>query len=114
MKKILILFLCLVVCDSFASGIASNSASAPCTNNTLETYSGNSNLSADWQPNVIKIDWYNDDDVLSVQSTAQTCTYDGSLTIPSTAPTKTGYTFAGWTVKTKFVPDGYNLLERNG
>ena len=100
MKKIFLLFLLFFTPDSFASGIASNSASAPCTNNTLETYSGNSNLQADWQPNTIQLRWYNGNtQIVPTNSSANTCTYDGSLTIPSTAPTRTGYTFAGWQVR---------------
>ena len=99
MKKFLILLLCLFVGDSFGSGIASNSVSAPCTNNTLETYSGNSNLSADWQPNEIQLRWYNNNTLMDVQSAANTCIYDDALNVPSTAPTRTGYTFAGWTVR---------------
>ena len=31
------------------------------------------------------------------QNETNTCTYDGTLTAPSTAPTKKGYTFTGWT-----------------
>ena len=108
MKKCLMLFLCLFVGNSFASGIASNAASAPCTNNTLETYSGNSNLSADWQPNTINLRWYNENEKLTVQQSAQTCTYDGTLTVPQTPPTRTGYTFAGWTIR---LPGAYTELE---
>ena len=108
MKKLFVLFLCLFVSDSFASGIASNSASAPCTNNTLETYSGNSNLAADWAPNTIQLRWYNENEKLTVQQSAQTCTYDGTLTVPQTPPTRTGYTFAGWTVR---MPGTYTELE---
>ena len=99
MKKILILLMMIFTTDSFASGIASNTASAPCTNSTLETYSGNSNLAADWQPNEIQLRWYNNNTLMNVQSSANTCVYDGSLTVPSTAPTRTGYTFAGWEVR---------------
>ena len=99
MKKCLILFLCIFTTESFASGIASNTASAPCTNTTLETYSGNSNLSADGQPNEIQLRWYNNNTLMDVQTAANTCTYDDTLTVPSTAPTRTGYTFAGWTVR---------------
>ena len=102
MKRFLILLLCLFVGDSFASGIASNSASAPCTNNTLETYSGNSNLAADWQPNTIQLRWYDNNTLMDVQSSANTCVYDSTLTIPQTAPTRTGYTFAGWTVRPEY------------
>ena len=108
MKRLLILLLCLFVGNSFASGIASNSALAPCTNNTLETYSGNSNLAADWQPNTINISWYNENEKLTVQQSAQSCIYDGGLIVPSTPPTRTGYTFAGWEVR---LPGTYTELE---
>jgi len=117
MKKILILSLIFFTTDSFASGIASNTASAPCTNNTLETYSGNSNLSADWQPNEIKLRWYNNNTLMDVQTAANTCTYDGTLAVPSTAPTRTGYTFDGWTVRPEIdfattIPTNENGTER--
>ncbi|MCQ2568512.1 MAG: InlB B-repeat-containing protein [Alphaproteobacteria bacterium] len=42
-------------------------------------------------------------------SASQGCTYDGTLTPPATIPTKTGYTFKGWTVRG--LPDGYTRLE---
>ena len=99
MKKLFVLFLLFFTTDSHSSGIASNTNSAPCTNNTLETYSGNSNLSADWQPNEIKLRWYNGNTLMDVQSSANTCVYDSTLTIPQTAPTRTGYTFDGWTIR---------------
>ena len=99
MKKLFLLFLLLFTTDSHSSGIASNTNSAPCTNTTLETYSGNSNLSADWQPNEIQLRWYNGNTLMNVQSSANTCVYDGALAVPQTAPTRTGYTFDGWTVR---------------
>ena len=110
MKKLCVLFLMLFISPVFASGIDANTNSAPCTNNTLETYSGNSNLQADWQPNTINLRWYNENERLTVQSSAQSCVYDGTLTIPSTQPTRTGYTFAGWEVKYT-IPAGYTELE---
>lgn len=110
MKKVLLLILSLFISPAFASGINANSASAPCTNNTLETYSGNSNLAADWQPNTIQLRWYNENEKLMVQQSAQTCTYDGTLTVPQTPPTRTGYTFAGWEVK-HTIPAEYTELE---
>jgi len=118
MKKILILLLCLFTTDSFASGIPSSANNAPCTNNTLETYSGNSNLAADWQPNEIQLRWYNNNTLMDVQSSANTCTYDDTLTVPTTAPTRTGYTFAGWTVRPEMdfstIPTNENGIERWG
>ena len=117
MKKFLILLLCLFTTDSLASGIASNSNTAPCTNTTLETYSGNSNLSADWQPNEIKLRWYNNNTLMDVQTNANTCTYDDVLNVPSTAPSRVGYTFDGWTVRPEInfattIPKNVNGIER--
>ena len=99
MKKHLLIFLLMFSSPAFASGINANTNSAPCTNNTLETYSGNTNLQADWAPNTINLRWYNGNTLLDVQSTANTCVYDGTLTIPSTAPSRIGYTFDGWQVR---------------
>ena len=116
MEKLLILLLFILTTDLHASGIASNTNSAPCTNNTLETYSGNSNLAADWQPNEIQLRWYNGNTLMNVQSSANTCVYDSTLTIPQTAPTRVGYTFDGWTVRPEYdfgtIPSNENGLER--
>ena len=93
----------------FATGINANATSASCTNSTLNTYSGTSNLQANWQANPININWYNGDTLLDVQDAADGCNYDGALTVPSNVPTKTGYTFNGW--KLRGLPDGYTRLE---
>ena len=83
----------------FASGINAGANSAPCTDTTLETYSGNSNLSADWQANKIDVYWYDGNTKVSGGPTS--CTYDGTLNIPPT-PTKTGYTLEGWYTTSNF------------
>lgn len=52
-----------------------------------------------WTPNTINIKWYNDGQQYAASDTnAATCTYDDTVTLP-TEPTKTGYTFGGWTVR---------------
>ncbi|MBQ3785502.1 MAG: InlB B-repeat-containing protein, partial [Alphaproteobacteria bacterium] len=89
--------------------ISSSASSADCKYAPLETYSGTSNLSANWSANEIDLHWYNDDTELTVPAASQSCTYDGTLTPPATIPTKTGYTFKGWTVRD--VPDGYTKLQ---
>ena len=61
----------------------------------METYTGTSNLQANWSANTINITWYNDD----AQFASNSCTYGGPLTMPNDIPTKPGYTFAGWRVK---------------
>ncbi len=90
--------------------IPSNATSASCNNATLETYSGTSNLQANWEANQIDLFWYSDDEqITNIQSAATTCDYDSGLTVPSNPPTKTGYTFNGWTVRG--LPDGYTRLQ---
>ncbi len=56
-------------------------------------------MQAGWEPNTIALHWYNGDDELTVPSASQSCVYDGTLTPPTTIPTKTGYTFKGWHVR---------------
>ena len=83
----------------FATGIPSNVSTADCKNSTLSTYSGTSNLEANWDANIITLHWYSEDnEIQNVPPTSQSCTYDGSLTpLPvSNVPTRTGYTFKGW------------------
>jgi len=88
---------------SFADpDISSSASTADCKNNPLQTYSGTSNLQANWRANTIQLHWYEDSDAtteMNVASASQSCVYDGTLTPPATIPTKTGYTFKGWRVK---------------
>ena len=92
------IFSILISAPLFATGVSSGATSADCDNATLDTYTGTSNLQADWQPNTIALHWYNGD--TEITSGVQTsCVYDGTLTPPTTIPTKTGYTFKGWRVK---------------
>ena len=100
---------------SFADpNIAASSNSATCKNSTLETYSGTSNLSANWNANTINLHWYADDTAtteLTGSGIPTSCVYDGALTPPPVAsiPQKTGYTFAGW--KVRGLPDEYTKLQ---
>ncbi|MBQ3785608.1 MAG: hypothetical protein II843_04430, partial [Alphaproteobacteria bacterium] len=88
----------LISAPTFATGVSSGVTSADCDNATLDTYTGTSNLQAGWQPNTIALHWYNGD--TEITSGVQTsCVYDGTLTPPTTIPTKTGYTFKGWRVR---------------
>ena len=48
-------------------------------------------------PNTINLTWYSVGD--TVYETNQ-CTYDQPITLPATNPTRTGYTFAGWRLRT--------------
>ena len=101
MKKTIISTLAVMLAmPAVATGISPNdTGDNMCIYNVLNTYTGPANLQAGWQANTIQLKWYNGDQQLNVQSAANNCTYDSGLTIPSTAPTKTGYTFAGWKIK---------------
>ena len=77
--------------------MAEITSGATCDTTNLGQSENNStaNVEADWTANTINIDWYaNADDDTPYAST--TCTYDDTITLPQTTPTKTGYTFAGW------------------
>ncbi len=89
--------------------IPAGATSASCDNSTLNTYSGTSNLQANWEANKIDLYWYSDDEqITTVQDAATSCNYDSGLSVPSTSPTKTGYTFNGW--KVRGLPDGYTRV----
>jgi len=74
--------------------ITKTASSAPCTNTTLDTPTGPAALEADWTANRITINW---DAKNGTTITPTECTYDSTITLPTT-PSKTGYTFGGWTV----------------
>jgi len=74
-----------------------------CDNGVLKTTDGSVNLSANWTPNNITLEWYDGDTKITPDnSAANTCEYSGGITLPTTTPTKTGYTFVGWRVRPAF------------
>ena len=110
-KMLLFLFICVFVTNSFANDIAANVTNPVCDNATLEKYNGTVNVEINWEPNVIDLRWYDGDTLLNVPTEAQSCVYDGDMYIP-TQPTKTGYTFMGWTIKE--VKSDFSTLPTNG
>ena len=49
-----------------------------------------------FRPHTINLNWYDRDTLL----TTTTCTYDGPITLPNITPTRPGYTFSGWRLRT--------------
>ena len=99
MKKLFMLFALIFTTPLFASGIGANETSASCDNATLEAYSGTVNVEIDWIPNTIETRWYNGNTLVDTTNTnANSCEYGDVLNRP-TNPTRTGYTFTGWTVQ---------------
>ena len=61
------------------------------------TISGNATATPTCTANSITLNWYNDS-TSQTADTTNTCTYNSTVTLPSPEPTKTGYSFNGWTV----------------
>ena len=104
MKKISISLIAIAMsvpamADPVTPNIAVGTNPADCNETVLETTSGTANLEANWTANTLHLSWSVDGSPYATNdSNAATCTYDSGITIP-TNPSKTGYTFAGWTVK---------------
>jgi hypothetical protein len=91
-------FFLILISQSSYSDIAAGANSASCDNSTLNTYTGPAALEAKWNANEIQLRWYDNNTLMSVTSTESTCDYDDDITVP-TAPSRTGYDFAGWTIR---------------
>ena len=74
------------------------STNKSCNQNTIGAMSGGVSLMADWTPNAINLAYFDRNTKLDVQNNANTCSYNGGINLPSTLPTRTGYTFVGWRV----------------
>ncbi len=65
-----------------------------CVQSEIGVSEGTASLEADWTANTITLKYKNQGTDFNTGS----CTYDQSFTLPQ-APTRTGYNFAGWKVK---------------
>nr|MBQ0091033.1 hypothetical protein [Candidatus Enterousia merdequi] len=102
--------------ETTAPDIEAGATSASCDSGTLNTTDGTSTLSAQWTANEINLKWYNGE----TEFATNTCTYDGGITLPASAPQRVGYNFAGWqvlfdlsTLADKIDINGYILASRN-
>lgn len=65
---------------------------------------GNTTCNATWIANNINLTWYSDTtgtgtvEGTGTGTAAASCSYDGSITLPSTEPSKGGFVFKGWKV----------------
>ena len=102
MKKLFLFSALTMICVNTASGadISSSATTAQCVEPTLHRYEGTANLQAQWEANTVSLRWYNNNTMLNPTDAIDDCEYSGSLTRP-TNPSRTGYTFTGWTVSPK-------------
>ena len=86
----------------FESWFGSNKVSCmTCPSDT--PYSPAASTSVDQCYKVINLNWYLDENAtvpLTVQPAAQKCIYGQPITLPDTNPTKPGYIFSGWQLRT--------------
>ena len=66
---------------------------ALCNEDNLNTDTGPVDIEVTWEPNTINTTWYSEGTQVSGPAS---CTYNAAMTLPSTRPTREGYTFAGW------------------
>ena len=69
---------------------------ALCNEDNLNTDTGPVDIEVTWEPNTINTTWYSEGTQVSGPAS---CTYNAAMTLPSTRPTREGYTFAGWTLR---------------
>lgn len=77
---------------------------ASCNNNVLNTTSGSASLEAIYTPNTITTHWYTGYGENTAAANATTCTYDGTINFPQTNPSRPGYAFTGWKLRTPVSP----------
>ena len=105
MKKMFVIFGLLFAMPCFATGVSGDAGT--CDSGALGTDGGSTILRANYEPETIHLRWYDENNnLLTVNSASQSCTYGDSITIP-TAPTKTGYRFTGWSVFSDYTPIEY-------
>ena len=95
MKKTLLTSILTITLTLPAMAEITSGATCDTTNLGQSENNSTANVEADWTANTININWWSDN-TSNTPFSQTTCTYDGTITLPQTAPTRTGYTFAGW------------------
>ena len=62
------------------------------------SYADDVTCTAQWTPNTIGLVWNDNNATTASQGGGNTCTFDGTISVPTTKPTRTGYEFGGWEV----------------
>ena len=80
-----------------------------CNENVLNTTTGPASLEAIYTPNTITTQWYTGYGENNVYSSPTTCRYNDTINLPQTNPSRPGYAFNGWKLRTCTVPNA-NLI----
>ncbi|MBO7042244.1 MAG: InlB B-repeat-containing protein, partial [Alphaproteobacteria bacterium] len=80
-------------------------ASEPgCNQAVLNTTEGSAALEAIYTPNTITTQWYTGYGANASFANDTTCSYNGTINLPATNPSRPGYEFAGWRLKRCEIP----------
>ena len=77
---------------------------ASCNSSVLNTTEGSAALEAIYSPNTITTQWYTGYGANASFANDTTCSYNGTINLPATNPSRPGYAFNGWKLKTCTVP----------
>ena len=62
------------------------------------SYAGDVTCTAQWTANTVNLSWVDNNATTAHTGGGSACTFDGTITLPTTNPERTGYEFAGWEV----------------
>ena len=85
---------------------------ANCNEAVLNTTEGSADLEAIYTANTINTTWYSGYGNNASVANATQCSYDGTINLPQTNPSRPGYAFNGWKLKACTVPS--SLVSTNG
>ena len=80
---------------------------ANCNEAVLNTTEGSADLEAIYTANTINTTWYSGYGNNASVANATQCSYDGTINLPQTNPSRPGYAFNGWKLKTCNIPSQY-------
>ena len=100
MKKLLLpSIIAMLAVPAFADTVTTLPNNAVCNETNLGTSSGTADIEVAWEANTITTQWYTGYGENTVAASATTCTYDGTINLPQTNPTRAGYAFNGWKLR---------------
>ena len=100
MKKLLLpSIIAMLAVPAFADTVTTLPNNAVCNETNLGTSSGTADIEVAWEANTITTQWYTGYGENTAAASATTCTYDGTINLPQTNPTRAGYAFNGWKLR---------------
>ena len=92
------------IMPAFADTVTTLPNNAVCNETNLGTSSGAADIEVAWEANTITTQWYTGYGENTAAANATTCTYDGTINLPQTNPSRPGYAFNGWKLRTPTNP----------